>query len=106
MKREKFKNRLLGTLFLVLAVPLGLVFLACVLLAIRDFDAAWHARDIWPWLASMAEPGWEGAMYTLEDEQAKLVILGVLLLLFGLGALAGGIVLTRKGWKRRREGKT
>ena len=106
MKREKFKSRLLGTLFLVLAVLPGRVFLACVLLAIRDFDAAWHAREIWPWLVSMSEPGWEGAMYTLEDEQAKLVFSGAFLLLLGLGALAGGTALARKGWKKRREGKT
>lgn len=106
MKREELKNRLIGGLFLALGVLLVLVSLAAVLLAVRDFDSAWHARELWPWLVSEAEPGWEGAMHTLEEQQGKLVFLGALLLLHGLLALAAGIFLARRGRKRWREGKT
>lgn len=106
MKRGKLKNRLPGTLFLVLGVLLILVSLFAVLMAFGDFDSAWHAWELYPWAVPASEPGWEDAMYTLEDRQFRWVLAGEIDLLLGLFGLAGGIFLARKGWKRRREGKT
>lgn len=97
---------MIGNLFLSLAVLLGLAFLACVLFAIDCFDTAWRARELYPWLVSETEPGAQGAMNTLEEMRFKWVLAGLACLLPGLCALAGGIVLARRGSKRWREGRT
>lgn len=102
----KDRDRLIGNLFLFLAVLLGLTFLACVLLAIGCFHTAWRARELYPWLVSETEPGAQGAMNTLEEMRFKWILAGLVCLLPGLGALAGGVVLARRGRKRWREGRT
>lgn len=106
MKRENYKNRLPGTLFLVLGALLVLLALVTVLAAVGCFDAAWKVRELYPWAVSEAEPGWEGAMYTLEEKQGQWLIGGVMFGSCGLLSLAGGIFLAHRGWKRWREGKT
>lgn len=94
-----------GALFLVLGVLLILVSLATVLAAANCFDTAWHVRELYPWLVSEAEPGVHGAMNTLEEMRFKWILGGIMCLLPGLCALAGGIGLAYQGWKRRREWK-
>lgn len=106
MKQRKRVIRPAGNHFLGLAALLGLAFLIAAVLAIDCFDTAQRARELYPWLLSEGEPGAASAMYTLEDVQFKWILGGIVFLLPGLCALAGGIVLGCQGWKRRREGKT
>ena len=106
MKRIGNRRHRLGTLFLVLGVLLVLIALAAVLAAASCFDTVQRARELYPWMISEAEPDAQGAMNTLEEMQFKWTLGGIVFLLPGLCALAGGIVLACQGCKRRREGKT
>lgn len=105
MRHLADRDRWIGALFLFLAVLLVLAFLVCVLLAMSCFDTAWHVRELYPWLISEAELGAEGAMDTLEEKQFLWTLAGILCLLLGLIALAGGIVLARRGHGSRRKGR-
>ena len=105
MKREKFKNRLIGCLFLVLGALLVLIALANALAVVGCFDTAWNVRELYPWAVSEAELGWESAMYTLEEKQGQWLFGGVAWGFCGLLTLTAGIFLVCRGWKRWREGK-
>ena len=85
----------------ILVLPLlGAVILLSGFLAAACFDTALRAKELWPWLISETEPWAEGIMTTLEEKQFQRGIAGIVCLLPGLCALAGGSLLVHK----KREG--